>query len=151
MTGLNIVPMAVSYLEDIAAIETRISDHPWSLQQFEESLATHQCWVLLDDLEVVGYAILSVAVPGSNGEAELLNLAIHPNYQRRGMGGKLLQHCIETLHGCAARLFLEVRVSNFPAIHLYLHQGFEEVGQRRDYYRLANGATEDALVMMKIL
>jgi ribosomal-protein-alanine N-acetyltransferase len=41
---------------------------------------------------------------------------------------------------------LEVRVSNFSAIRLYLNYGFIEVGRRRDYYRTEFGR-EDAILM----
>jgi ribosomal-protein-alanine N-acetyltransferase len=43
-------------------------------------------------------------------------------------------------------IFLEVRVSNMPAIHLYDKLGFNEIGLRRDYYPDSNGR-EDALVL----
>ena len=43
-------------------------------------------------------------------------------------------------------IFLEVRVSNFTAIRLYHNLGFEEIGNRRDYYQTEFGR-EDALIM----
>ena len=44
-----------------------------------------------------------------------------------------------------ADVFLEVKRSNFPAINLYLHFGFEEIDIREEYY--SDG--EDAVIMVK--
>ena len=46
----------------------------------------------------------------------------------------------------AARIFLEVRPSNPPAIALYHDEGFNEIGRRPRYYPSHDGR-EDALVM----
>ena len=51
--------------------------------------------------------------------------------------------------GCK-KIFLEVRVSNNPAIELYNKTGFKRVSIRKNYYRLPDGR-EDALVMSKRL
>ena len=51
--------------------------------------------------------------------------------------------------GCK-KIFLEVRVSNSPAIELYNKTGFKRVSIRKNYYRLPDGR-EDALVMSKRL
>ena len=48
------------------------------------------------------------------------------------------------------KIFLEVRVSNEPAIGLYIKSGFKRVSVRKNYYRLPFGR-EDALVMSKRL
>ena len=48
-------------------------------------------------------------------------------------------------------IFLEVRVSNEPAIRLYEKLGYEQVGLRKDYYPLTSGGREDAIVMKKRL
>ena len=48
------------------------------------------------------------------------------------------------------KIFLEVRISNKPAIELYYKSGFKKVSLRKNYYRLPEGR-EDALVMVKKL
>ncbi len=146
---ISIVSTASSHLKSIAAIEIQVSPHPWSLVQFSESLANHSCYTLLQGQAVTGYAVLSVILPGTDGEAELLNIAVLPECQGQGLGRYLLGFCLGRLAGRASRLFLEVRASNIQAIGLYLGMGFRQVSRRRDYYSLASGGSEDGLLMMR--
>lgn len=93
---------------------------------------------------ILGYAILLPVVD----EIELLTIAVAPAWQRRGVGRRLL-------HGLMARaredgmqaMFLEVASGNPPALQLYRQAGFVTIAQRRQYYRAANGRTDDAWVM----
>ena len=50
----------------------------------------------------------------------------------------------------AEQAFLEVRVSNDPAIKLYESNGFRQVGRRKHYYP-AGDVREDALVYRREL
>ncbi|MCV6605478.1 MAG: ribosomal protein S18-alanine N-acetyltransferase, partial [Porticoccaceae bacterium] len=84
------------------------------------------------------------------GEAEILNIAVARERQGKGLGRCLLDHCLQQAEKKARMIFLEVRASNFAAIHLYLDSGFNQIGERRDYYRTARGS-EDALMMAKDL
>lgn len=71
-------------------------------------------------------------------EAEILNLAVHPEFRRQGVG-------LELLRGLSVpRIFLEVRESNHAARALYRRAGFEECGLRRKYY---DNPPEDGIVM----
>jgi len=47
-------------------------------------------------------------------------------------------------------VFLEVRPSNTPARALYEDEGFNELGNRRDYYP-AGDQREDALILARTL
>lgn len=144
MAAIDILSSQTAHLAAICEIEQRISPHPWSLPQFRESLTSHQCRSALADKQVVGYIIWSARV-----DAELLNIGVHPDFQRQGLGALLLQNCLKQLRDRAECIFLEVRVSNFPAVQLYVHHGFAEVGLRRNYYRLVSGGSEDALIMAR--
>jgi ribosomal-protein-alanine N-acetyltransferase len=44
-------------------------------------------------------------------------------------------------------VWLEVRVGNTRAIHVYQSQGFRRVGHRKAYYPADRGGREDAIVM----
>jgi len=46
--------------------------------------------------------------------------------------------------------FLEVRPTNARAISLYFSEGFNEIGNRRDYYPAKFGR-EDAIILAKAL
>ncbi|WIO75116.1 ribosomal protein S18-alanine N-acetyltransferase [Porticoccaceae bacterium LTM1] len=134
-------------LVTVTEIEQQVTPHPWNQKQFQQSLeSSHHCWTLESDGEVIGYYLYSLVV----GEAEILNIAVAPNHQGKGFGKQLLEHCLQQASQSAQMIFLEVRASNFPAIQLYLHSDFNQIGERRDYYRTAHGS-EDALVMAKEL
>ena len=87
-----------------------------------------------------------MVVAHGGGDAELLNIAVAPSYQRKGIGSCLLQYAVNYVKDHADMMFLEVRVSNRKAIELYAREGFFEVGQRKNYYPTVNGH-EDALLM----
>jgi ribosomal-protein-alanine N-acetyltransferase len=82
-------------------------------------------------------------------EAEVLNIAVRRSKRRRGLARMLLQAAFDQLRqNGVARVFLEVRESNLPAIQLYQKCGFTKIGRRTPYY--ANPA-EAAICMEKIL
>lgn len=82
-------------------------------------------------------------------EEELLLIAVTPTAQRRGVGAALVEHllAIARTRG-TARVFLEMRRGN-PAIRLYQRFGFEPIGERRNYYRMANGERIDAITFAR--
>ena len=78
-----------------------------------------------------------------------MNLAVAPEWRKKGIGRALMKALIAQLHnrGITA-LFLEVRVGNIPAQNLYRGLEFVEVGRRPKYYV---NPTEDALILRKEL
>ena len=88
---------------------------------------------------MIGYAVA--------GEAHLLTITVAPEHQGKKLGKALLQHIVEWAEPQAETLFLEVRVSNQKAINLYLNEGFNELGIRRNYYPSPTGGREDAMLM----
>ena len=78
-------------------------------------------------------------------EAELWNLAVAPRHQRQGVAKALFEEARRRLlQTGVARIFLEVRASNAPALEFYRTAGFKTLMRRRDYYR---NPSEDALVL----
>lgn len=135
-------PAVPDDLAHLMKIEDEVSPFPWRVKQFAESLDDHRTYVLCKGSKVVGFLIFNQVID----EAELLNIAVKSSFQGEGLGANLLDFCIEQVSDTAAKLFLEVRASNFPAIALYLGRGFAQVGQRRGYYHSEDGK-EDALIM----
>jgi len=78
-------------------------------------------------------------------EAHITILAVHPHYQRQGLGQALLVTLL-TAARCRAleRATLEVRSSNSSALSLYQKFGFKLAGRRRGYYQ---DTGEDALIL----
>lgn len=82
-------------------------------------------------------------------EEELLLIAVMPDARQRGVGAALIEHlfAVARTRG-TVRVFLEMRRGN-PAIHLYRRFGFEPIGERHNYYRMANGERIDAITFMR--
>lgn len=133
-------PMQPEDLDQVCAIESSVSPSPWTAPQFAQSL--QQAYSLVIETQVRGYAV----VASMADQAELHNIAIHPDFQGQGFGRRLVEYSIEQLSGMIKNLYLEVRVSNIPAIRLYQQLGFEQLAERRDYYQTLHGR-EDALIM----
>ena len=123
-----------SVLSEIAALERACFSTPWS----EESLA-----MLTEDGNVGFYVRMDGSIVGYGGmqcvldEGQITDIAVHPDYRRRGIAACILQAMIDygRENGLSV-FFLEVRVSNTPAIALYRDRfGFEVLGTRRNFYQ----------------
>ncbi|MGD0943192.1 MAG: ribosomal protein S18-alanine N-acetyltransferase [Acidimicrobiales bacterium] len=141
---LEIVPMRRRDLKSVIAIERRIFPSPWSIGLYMSEIAqpaTRAYYVAFVGSELVGYGGMMVVV----GEAHVTNIGVGPEWQRHGIGRRLLlQLAREALQRSAQHLTLEVRVSNAGAQALYHEFGFVPAGIRKNYYAEVN---EDALVM----
>ncbi|MED5535498.1 MAG: ribosomal protein S18-alanine N-acetyltransferase [Pseudomonadota bacterium] len=135
-------------LKAIAIVEQASYKFPWSIGIFRDCMLAGYQGLVLDISGVIGgYAIMSIAA----GEAHILNLCVHPEYQQMGYGGQLLGNIlVEAERVGVERVFLEVRPSNEAAIKLYRSAGFEQIGVRPSYYQ-ANGSREDAVIFAATL
>ena len=96
-----------------------------------------------EDGEIIAYGGITVA-----GDADIENVAVSPAHRRLGLGEKILQNLLQTAKNEGAEnVFLEVRVSNAPAMQMYLKNGFVGIYARTRYY--PDG--EDCLIMKKSL
>ncbi|MFU9137133.1 ribosomal protein S18-alanine N-acetyltransferase [Erwinia tasmaniensis] len=131
-------------LERAFIIEQRAHAFPWSEKTFITNQGERYLNFRLDVAgQMAAFAIIQVVLD----EATLFNLAVDPDFQRRGLGRELLQHAVAELESRGIQtLWLEVRASNRPAIALYASLDFNEVSVRRNYYPTANGK-EDAIIM----
>ncbi|CRI67442.1 Ribosomal-protein-alanine acetyltransferase [Thiocapsa sp. KS1] len=136
---------------DVAAVcasDRAAYEHPWTEGIFRDCLRVgYSCWVGEIEGENVAHAVMAVAV----GECHILNLCIHPGWQGRGLGRRLLRHLMTFARTRRAdSAFLEVRASNNRARALYASEGFCEIGQRPGYYPATKGR-EDAVVLARAL
>ena len=84
-------------------------------------------------------------------EEELLLIAVSPEHRGQGFGRELVEHlCLRARERGVTRIFLEMRQGN-PAEQLYRSAGFEPIGKRPKYYRLATGGTLDAITFGRTL
>ncbi|MBO9470351.1 ribosomal protein S18-alanine N-acetyltransferase [Endozoicomonas sp. G2_2] len=129
----------------VLEIEQVSYGYPWSERIFRDCLRVgYHAWVATDlDEQVIGYALLSVAV----GEAHVLNLCVAPDARGHGVADRLLEALIGQAEAeRAERVLLEVRPSNKSARRLYKRCGFERIATRPGYYPAPDGR-EDALLL----
>src|SRR3954469_17617713 len=132
-------------LSAIEAIEVRAYPTPRSRAMFASELAkpTSICLGAFEGQDLVGYVINSRYVDAWH----VMNVAVAPEHQRRGIASALLERLFEITRDDERRGYtLEVRVSNEDAIGLYEKLGFESRGIRRGYY---TDNREDALIMWR--
>jgi ribosomal-protein-alanine N-acetyltransferase len=143
--AVNIRELELDDLRAIETIELRAYPTPWSRSMFASELAkpTSICLGAFEGDQLVGYTINSRYVDAWH----VMNVAVDPERQRRGVASALIQRLFELTAGDERRGYtLEVRVSNEGAIRLYSSLGFEPRGVRRGYY---TDNREDALIMWR--
>ena len=130
-------------LPQIQKIEQHSFSMPWTEAMLRMQLAPDSHVFLTAETEgiVVGYVGLMYVLD----EGYVSNVAVHPDWRRRGAADALLT----ALEARARKLLLsfltlEVRESNAPAIALYEKHGYRAVGKRKNYYEKP---TEDAILM----
>jgi ribosomal-protein-alanine N-acetyltransferase len=143
--AIEIRVLELSDLTAIEAIEQKAYPTPWSRSMFASELGkpTSICLGAFEGQELVGYVINSRYVDAWH----VMNVAVDPDHQRRGVATALLERLFEVTRDDERRGYtLEVRVSNEDAIGLYEKLGFEARGIRRGYY---TDNREDALIMWR--
>lgn len=142
---MEILPMSISDVPAVAELERKCFSDPWSERSIVSELENPlSVWlVAVADGTVVGY----VGSQSVLEQADMMNIAVNPEYRKQGIAESLIGKLIDALKARrVCSLALEVRVSNMPAISLYQKLGFEQVGKRPNYYR---NPREDALILRK--
>lgn len=137
--------MLKSDVPAVMDIENAVFQDAWSASFFLDDLLPDSDvmpWVLLKDEVLLGYCI----VHEQFDYCHLINVAVHPDWQGRGLGRYLVALAIN--HALRARLpmvALEVRVSNIKAQQVYRRFGFRVYSRLEEYYL---DVPEDAYVMV---
>lgn len=144
---IKIAPMTLEDLDEVLDIEVQAFTTPWSRNSFLYELLENERAIYLTAKNefdrVMGYVGMWVVFD----EGHITNLAIHPQFRRRGVARRLMLELIAVAKEKKVRyLTLEVRRTNSAAQELYQKLGFVHMGVRRKYYLDNN---EDALIMWK--
>ena len=142
---IQYVSMNESHVAPIAHLEKLCFSDPWSENSIRYELTNPlSFWlVAMEGDRLAGY----VGSQSVLDEADMMNIAVHPDFRRRGVAQSLVEALVAGLKEKNVRcLTLEVRASNEPAIALYQKLGFVQVGRRPKYYR---NPREDALILRK--
>ncbi|MDR3120070.1 MAG: ribosomal protein S18-alanine N-acetyltransferase [Clostridiales bacterium] len=144
-----ITPANAEHIPEICLIERQSFSTPWSAasfqKEFSDGLAHYFVALSEGGGDVVGYCGYWSIV----GEAHITNVAVRPDFRRRGVARALLSAMLADIaargHTAAT---LEVRDGNSAAICLYEGFGFYHAGVRKNYYQKEK---KDALIMWKRL
>lgn len=143
---ITIAPLASERdLDAVLHIEGESFSSPWTRDMYLAELknvGVSFCYLARDEAgQAVGFCSFWRIVD----ELHINNLAVLPDYRRRGIASTLLMHVLrEGVRLGARSVTLEVRRSNDDARRLYERFGFAASGVRRGYY---TNPAEDALVM----
>ncbi len=136
-------------LDALVTLEEACFAVPWSRRSVEAELEGNQFSRVLmiahpeqtNDVRAIGYICVWIVFE----EIRFLNLAVHSDFRRQGMGKQLIQEALGQAMavGCCRGL-LEVRATNMPAQALYKSFCFQSYATRKAYY---TNPTEDAILM----
>ncbi len=131
-------------LPRIMEIERLAFPAPWTLASFQRELTLPFSRIMVaipaDSSSIAGFLCRWLIAD----ECHILNIAVHPDSRRLGIGAVLITETVNEAKSTGAGVVtLEVRRSNLPARQLYRKFEFEERRLRRHYY----GPGEDAIIM----
>lgn len=156
---VHITSMVSADISSMMEIERISHLEPWSRNAFLEELDRPHSRILVAKL-AEGWLSprdgFQLKVPDSLAgylcywlvadEIQILNVSVHTDCRRCGVARRLLLCAFaDGLMKGARCAVLEVRKSNAPARALYESMGFEEIGERPDYYGVV---AEPAVSMM---
>lgn len=143
--SMTVVPMEPNHIEALERLELECFSTPWSFDALVSELSNPLAVFRVAELDgqVAGYVGMHHIVD----EGFICNIAVFPQYRRRGIAARLMESLIDyAKENDMTSISLEVRESNQIARTLYEKFQFEVVGERRNFY--AN-PTENALIMTK--
>lgn len=140
---MKIDKMTADDCRELAELEKICFSVPWSERSFREEAENRLATYLLarEDGKIIGYC----GFWRVSGEAQVTNIAVLPEYRRRGVAAGLMKKMLE-LCSDDSEIILEVRRSNGAAIALYERLGFEAAGIRKRFY---HDPIEDGITMIR--
>lgn len=147
MSDIRIREMTETDLSWVMPIEEASFSVPWSEKSYRDFLQRDDTVFLaaIDKKEdiPVGFCALLLSLD----EADVLNVAVDKARRGEGIAKRMFEELMRQADEKGIlRIFLEVRESNEPAIRLYRGAGFEQVGNRKNYY---DKPRENALLMRR--
>lgn len=138
-----VIVLREEHLPSAAELEKLCFPAPWSTEQFRHAMedAFTRLYGICIDGRVAAYLLCSVV----GDYAEILNIATHPDYRRKGLANALLAFWLNMPDIRKLQIILEVRAKNTAAQNLYAKFGFRQIHIRKNYYQ-----DDDALVMQRL-
>jgi ribosomal-protein-alanine N-acetyltransferase len=145
---VSIEKMDIKELDEVVSLERSNPLTVWSKDMFIGEMRNPFAYCFVTKTEdgskqlVIGF----ICFRNVAEESELLNICVHPDYRRRGVGKELMQFYVEFSRQRGIKTFhLEVCSSNHSALQLYQLFSYESSGMRKNFYP----GKFDALLMTK--
>ncbi len=125
----------------VSELEKLCFSSPWSKEQFDEACISsfYHLYGYVEQDVVLAYVLVS----GADDYYEIINIATHPDYRRKGYARELLTYFFAQEKIKQSEIILEVRSKNIAAQNLYRQFEFQQIHTRKKYY----DDDDDALVM----
>lgn len=144
MSTLTIRKMKTSDIDGVLEVERASFTSPWTKEVFFQEIVKNKhahYFVSIVNGDIIGYAGLWIVL----SDAQVTNIAIHPNFRGNKFGEKLFHYIFHyAIKQGVQRLSLEVRTSNIAAQRMYRKFGLVPGGIRKGYY---TDNKEDAIIM----
>ena len=142
---IKIRKMNTEDVDKVMKIELKSFSMPWSRETYISDLCSDFGEYIVADVngEIAGYGGIFIILD----EAHVVTIAIAENFKSQGIGKTIMEKMLKiAISKNVNKVFLEVRVSNIPAIKLYKKLGFQKIAVRKAYY---TDNMEDAYIMQK--
>lgn len=145
MSNINIRQATKDDIDKLIALDELSFTKSWSSQMFSDEIKKDYAYFYLAEIDniPVGYVIIWCIYE----TAELIRIATHPDYRKKGIGNSLIKKALKkAIEQKCETMMLEVNCNNTAAQALYLKNNFRQISIRKGYY---DG--EDAVIMQIIL
>ncbi len=120
-------------MPEVAWIEHLSHEFPWCEEEFVRCLRQRNCIGMVAEYHerIVGFLVYELL----NTRLHILNMAVHPDFRRRGIGRQLIEKIITKLsHHRRDKITLEVRETNLGAQLFFRACGFRATRVLRAYF-----------------
>lgn len=130
-------------IDGIFDVETKCFISPWHFESLQYDVCDNSnslYMIAIEQETIIGFCGVHIVLD----ECHINNVAVLPQYRRKGVAKALIELLISSTEKLIKMYWLEVRQSNIAAKKLYEKFGFEPITIRKKYYTDTN---EDALIM----
>ncbi len=141
LNDIEISPMTENEINEVLEIQKECGLTPWNEQDYLKEIYRKDSIAKAAKSEngrTIGFVIVRLFINSDNlfDKAEIQNIAVRKNFQRKGIAQKIFDKILNELRDKKiSEVWLEVRESNEKAINFYEKNGFRQQSVRKNYYQ----------------